>query len=302
MLILVFVAINLVLVLAIPNDGNAYLCEYNHKIELLETVQQPRIIFVGGSNIAFGLDSKTLSDSLNYNVINFGLHAGMGIRYPLEDCLQYVKQGDVIVIQMEYQNFFSGGFGESETLPQLMFSTHWRNFSKLYPIQIGRVILGLPQIAYGNFKRLIKYPIKKTFNSPVATTKYEYLKSGFNEYGDEESHWNLPKQDGNVSKKETRDINNDFMEYLVIMINKYEAKGAKILLLPPVCPIASYKASHNDNIDKALISIGYPYIYEPSKMALSDTCSFNGGYHVDKEGVRQNTQHIIDALRFLKRE
>ena len=33
---LLFIAINIVLFLLIPMDKNAYVCEYNHKVELME--------------------------------------------------------------------------------------------------------------------------------------------------------------------------------------------------------------------------------------------------------------------------
>ena len=82
--ILLIAGILITLILAItmlPMEQDGYLQAYNKKCQLLEDTPSPRIIFVGGSNLAFGLDSQRIKDSLNINVINYGLHAGIGLKY-----------------------------------------------------------------------------------------------------------------------------------------------------------------------------------------------------------------------------
>lgn len=123
------------IIVSLPYDRNNYICEYSHKVELLEKTLQPRVVFIGGSNVAFGLDSKTISDSLNINVINFGLHGGIGARFITEDCYNLVKDGDIVVFQIEYENLYDGGYGSGEALSYLMFANNWRNFFHLYPKQ-----------------------------------------------------------------------------------------------------------------------------------------------------------------------
>ena len=101
LVVFLFVVANAVLLWGIPKDGNAYECEYNHKVELIASTPQPRIILIGGSTVAFGTDSRRIMDSLHCHVVNFGLNKGVGIRYLLDDCLQYVRKGDVIVFQIQ---------------------------------------------------------------------------------------------------------------------------------------------------------------------------------------------------------
>ena len=62
------------------------------KDSLLANVKAPRIIFVAGSSMAFGLDSQVFRDSLNRFPINTGLHGGMGLFYMLENTAKYVKK------------------------------------------------------------------------------------------------------------------------------------------------------------------------------------------------------------------
>lgn len=290
-------AINICLIFAIPKDKNNFLCAYNDKIALLQRTKQPRVIIIGGSSVAFGTDSKKIGDSLHCHVVNFGLHGGIGIRYPMEDALQYLKRGDVVVLQIEYANFFSGGCGEKETIPKLMIATNWRNANRLDASQWLTVLSGMPQIAVGNVLRLLKYPLRLSFDSQSSPRKFEYLRSGFNEYGDEVSHFNYPniavgKPKAPVSLK----VNNEFVSWLKNEIALYEKAGVKIIMLPPVIMRSFFRETYNRDIEKELIKIRHPYIVTPQMMMLDDSCSFNGGYHVNKDGVDVNSRKIIQIM------
>lgn len=300
LLTIAFLAVNLCLLFAIPKDNNAYLCEYNHKIQLIDTTSQPRIIFIGGSSIAFGTDSKMIRDSLHYNVVNFGLHAGIGIRYPLEDCLQYVRKGDIIVIQFEYANFFNGGNGEAETFPGFMVANDWRNYKHLNMAQWQNIIAGMPKESIESVTRLARYLLRGSFDSPTVNNKFEYVKSGFNEFGDEVSHKAYPSvKYVSSGKPNTETVKKSFMDWLADIIQRYEQAGANVVMLPPVCIESHFKVSYNDNIEKALGEINHPYITSPESMVLDDSCTFNTGYHMNKEGIRQNTRNIISNLKRL---
>lgn len=293
-----FVAINVVLQLLIPKDQNGYHCEYNHKVELLEKTPSPRAVFIGGSNIPFGINSKTLKDSLHIGIVDFGLHAGIGIRFPLVDYLDYVRKGDVVVIQMEYANYFTGGNGEPESLLPLMVATNWRNIGRLNFHQWRNILVGVPQVTVLNLKRVLNYTTTKSFDTPSENDNFAYVKSGFNELGDEVGHFKYPNiVEPPLRKVEDRTVDKDFMVWLADMIQQYEQRGAKVVMLPPVCLTTHFIALYNNNIGEALGSIHHPYIVDPQDMVLDDSCAFNTGYHLNEEGVRQNTSKIIKILR-----
>lgn len=296
-LTIALVSVNLFFLFAIPKDNNAYLCEYNHKIQLIDTTSQPRIIFIGGSSIAFGTDSKMICDSLKCNVVNFGLHAGIGIRYPLEDCLQYVREGDVIILQFEYDNFFSGGNGNAETFPGFMVANDWRNYKQLNLNQWQNIIAGIPRESIKTIIRLTKFLLRGSFDSPSTNKHFAYVKSGFNEYGDEVSHVAYSNiKYVSSGKSNTTKVKSSFINWLAKTIQQYEQAGTNIVMLPPVCIKSHFKVSYNDNIEKALIEINHPYITCPASMVLDDSCTFNTGYHMNKEGIKQNTRNIIKYL------
>lgn len=301
LLAVLFAALNIVLLFAIPKDKNAYLCAYNQKIRLLETTPQPRMIFIGGSNIAFSMNSKVVEDSLNYHIVNFGLHGGIGIRYPFEDVLQYVRKGDVVVLQFEYGNFY-GGNGNRETFSSFMISTDWRKTDLLNTEQWLNIITGIPRTACKTAMRLLKYPIYRSLDTPrTSSSRHIQAASGFNEYGDEVNHFNYPnKKTVPPVGKADEHVDKAFMTWLADAINRYEQAGAVVVVLPPVCIRSCFQNAYNDRIEKALTDIQHPYIVPPSSMMLDDSCAFDFGYHMNQVGCEQNTRNIIRSLYHLK--
>lgn len=296
-LLLLFATINLALFIVIPMDRNAYVCEYNHKIALIDSVSQPRILFIGGSNTAFGINSKAIMDSLHCNVVNFGFHAGLGIRYPVEDAIQYIKPGDIVVMQLEYGNFFDNGEGEPETLPVFMKATNYRKVGLFSAHQWHMALVGVPRENIKGLVRLCRYPFRKSFDTPTNNATFKYVMSGFNKYGDEISHLNYPGLKYKAAyNPENRDIDYGFVHWFGNLLLRYEQFGATVLLLPPACVKSNFINAYTSRIDSALAEIGRQYIVEPSSMTLDDSCAFDTGWHMNKDGVIYNTENIINVL------
>ena len=294
-LAVLFLTTHIVLVFVIPPDRNQYLREYNHKIELLQQVPQPRVILMGGSNTAFGVDSHRLADSLNCHVVNFGLHAGIGLRYPMEDALPYLHRGDVVILQIEYGHFFEEECN-AETMPKLMMATGWRNACGLTAHEWKTVLAGMSQLAMSNLKRLLLYPFRQSMDSPPSTNHFTYVASGFNEFGDEVSHLAYPSCDYHpTGYSEERAVRDSFCGWLRRIVAAYREKGVRVVMMPPACT-ASYFATHyNAHVADALNAIRLPYESDPLAAVLPDSSYFDSGYHFNRQGVELNTERLIAA-------
>lgn len=305
---IVVVAIEIVLLQLYPIDKDSYLYEYVYKLDLLKGTNQPRVIIVGGSSVAFNTNSKLISDSLNCNVINFGLHAGIGARMPIQDCLQYIKAGDVIVIQLEYSNFYNGGYGEIPVLTSLMVNKGWWNFTSLDSKQWAIVIQGIPRIAYSNFRQLLKYPFASLNDASQTAVSlnddlYQYAKGGFNQYGDEVGHYEYPSphEIAFLPVPEDRKVNSSFMLFLQDMISKFEHAGAIVVMIPPACIDDYFEMAYNEEIGELLSQIGHSFVINPSEMTLSNIYAFDTKYHLNKEGAMINSKRMAKCLKKIKK-
>ena len=105
----VFLAIPLILAVwgfALPAQyGNTFVGELPAKRALLAAESdKPRLILVGGSAVAFGVDSALLAQELPaYHPVNFGLYAALGTRVMLDLSIKELRPGDLVIIMPEQQ-------------------------------------------------------------------------------------------------------------------------------------------------------------------------------------------------------
>lgn len=296
-LFLLFVAIHLLLIFAIPADRNQYLNAYNVKHQLLTDVPSPRIIFMGGSNTAFGINSRMVEDTLGFHVINHGLHGGIGLRFPLTESLPYLRRGDIVVLQAEYSIFFEETCN-AETMPKLMDAMQWRGATRLSAAEWNAVLSGTPMLALSHLKRLALYPIRRSFDTPEPQGHFAYTASGFNAYGDEVSHLRFPSTTYIVSPyKESRPVRQEYICWLKDILRDIEQRDVTLLMLPPTCVESYFNGHYNSSIAEALYSIGHPYIVPPQLMTVPDSLAFDSGYHLNAQGVETNTRKIIRIIK-----
>ncbi len=285
-LLLIFLAV-LICVLYIGNAGKQtenYLRAYEQKCKLLEEVSSPRIIFIGGSNLAFGLNSERIKDSLQMNVINYGLHAGMGLKYMIDDIALYAKEKDILVFAPEYSHFFGkSAYGESITLSPLL-SCHPEKWNLLNFEQLMNVIKGMPNAIQSDI-------------TPFYPNERAYTSSGFNEYGDEVKHWELESIHIETSPRK-ENFNTAFAKYFMDKVNQLKNK-CQLFIIPPVC-IESYYQKNKENVEELarfLEKEGFPYLVSPDCHALPDDCGYDTHYHMNKKGVEIYTSSIIEILK-----
>ena len=63
---------------------------------------QPRILFVGGSNVHYSVDALEVERQIGIRSVNLGLHAGLGLNAILNVTLPLVQPDDVVVAMPEY--------------------------------------------------------------------------------------------------------------------------------------------------------------------------------------------------------
>lgn len=268
------------------------------KNKLLKNTPSPRMIFVGGSNLSFGLNSKMLKDSLHVNPINTGIHAGIGLKYMIANTLQYVKQGDVIVISAEYQQFFGNlAYGTNELfsevidiVPESRNLIDYKQYIKL--IQLA------PEFAQTKLR-----PILLFYNLHQDTSINIYDRKAFNVYGDAFLHWKMTGKTPKPYSAITERFNDDILKDLINFKNKINQKKAKLYVTFPGYQFSSYKISIPaiKQVQQRLKNNGFSTISTPEEFIMPDSLIFDTPYHLIKRGVDYRTELLLNDLKKLIR-
>ena len=102
--------------------GESYYAQLPELYQKLKETEGKKIIIVGGSNIAFGVDSAQMEATLrecgfDYTVCNFGLYAAVGTSAMLELSRDFIGEGDLVVLAIEpTSETFSTYFGATAML------------------------------------------------------------------------------------------------------------------------------------------------------------------------------------------
>ena len=103
LLTLIVAIVGATVYVVLPGDRTTYMAAIEDKERLLQSTPAPRIIFVGGSSLAFGLDSNMIQQRFGLPVENMGLGAGVGLRFMLEQIKPQLRAGDIVVMSPEYE-------------------------------------------------------------------------------------------------------------------------------------------------------------------------------------------------------
>ena len=67
-----------------PQYSDTFVGELDDKFERLTSIEEPKVVVVGGSSVAFGLESEILEKYVGMPVVNFGLYAALGTKVMLD--------------------------------------------------------------------------------------------------------------------------------------------------------------------------------------------------------------------------
>ncbi|MBU9911387.1 hypothetical protein KSW89_09305 [Prevotella copri] len=264
--------------------------------KLADPRRKPTIVILGGSNAAFGYDTKLLNDSLEMPVFNAGLHAGMGMKFFLDDCSQYLKKGDVLVFSPEYDQFYGNlNDGQSE-MTDAFYLYHCH-----YPGEMSyKQIIGVIQNTPSYLRKKIEYNLFALAN---LKTDPVYTLSSVNKYGDVTWHWYHTRAhsapDGRGLDCGSGAFNESAFTYLVAKQNELKHKGVTIVMYPAAFEQDAFKGSVKsiEYISKRLRLAGFPYICAPRECSFPKNDFYDTNYHLNHQGALLHNKHLIKFLK-----
>ncbi len=293
LIIAVLIALSLALFL-IPNkripDNSLFASIDKH--QRLSSIQESKVVLVGGSNLPFGIKSPLIEEALGMPVVNMGLHAGLGMNFILSEVEKDIHKGDIVIVSLEYHHFLSKSmYNGEDVLAALLFDVNRDCIQYVTPLQW---IAFLPNLCLYSSKKIINISSNKRNDF-----EDKFTRDSFNSYGDEVAHYGLPSsitsgQQPALSKSVYRQSIFRLIEFRKFV----ESQGASMFLTACPYPKKQYsldKDSINAIVD-AVYKAGMHYLINPIDCLYPDSLMFNSFFHLSGEGAEYRTQQLIKAL------
>ncbi len=262
------------------------------KHERLKAAGSPKIVFIGGSNLALGLDSAVVHNRTGLPVINMGLNGALGLRYMLEEVKPDIGPGDLIVLSPEYEHWYGSLLDGGLNLLWIMqIRPDFAQFISS-PQQYGTLIKNLPEFMQAKFLEVL--PARP---DPI------YNRSAFNEFGDFVNHLNLPapQQLAGIARLKEEKFNDQTLATIGAFGKFADERGATVVYLFP--SLAETQFTFQDN--QAAIAQIYQklqalstitVIGTPDDYVFPDPMFFDTVYHLRADGRQLRSEKISTML------
>ena len=291
MLGLIVVTYTILLYNCIDFDQNSYHAAILDKIKLLEVTPSPKLVFVGGSTLAFGLDSLMVKQALGVPVVNMGLHARLGLKFMLDQVQPSLNKGDIVVVVPEYDQFTGNLFyGGWFLIENAVFTHNLRLLLSMPPLQFADNLLKLN-------RHIFDYNNQALRSSKIHSI---YARNKFNSYGDMMGHLALPNQ--MYSKKYSvlsADINQASVQYLHNFISTNDNRGIITLVIYPSVARSYYiqQEASITMISGALRNKGIKILSPPQDVIYDDDLFYDTYSHLNARGRKLRSEKIIQTLK-----
>ena len=296
LLILPFATVICAGVLTPPQYSNTFVGALNEKYDRLHSIEESKIVVVGGSSVAFGLDSEMLERYTEMPVVNFGLYAALGTKLMLDLSRSAIGEGDVVIISPELDpQTLSLYFSSEETLMALD-----DDFSMLLDIPAENklsLLGGMWSFAAGKLRLML--------DGTVLNPDGAYNSANFNEQGD--LVYPRPENIMDVYYDENTPVNltpdtvaPDFIDYLNDYVRECERRGAEVFFA--YCPTnelsvvdralaASFHEFLSDSLDCEIIGT-------PDEAIMEAGYFYDTNFHLNDAGAAANTVRLTRDILF----
>ncbi len=278
--------------------SNTFVGILDEKVERLASIEGKKAVVIGGSSVAFGLDSALMEEHLGMPVVNFGLYAAIGTKAMLDLSLPHIGEGDLVILAPETDAQTLSLYFDGKTMwkaiddaPSLFFDLRGDSKKEM----IGSLY------AHAADKLL-------TLRSEPLDPPGVYNSKSFNAYGD----ISFPRRQNVMSfyydpstpiLPDPAIVSEDFVAYVNEYISLCEKKGATVYFsfapmnadaLDPSVTEESLQA-FADYLEQRIlckhISMIESYILDPAYF-------YDTNYHLNDVGVKLRTKTLLEDIRF----
>lgn len=288
---------------AAPCYEQTYYRELTDMHARLRETQGKKIVVIGNSAVAFGVDSALLEEELRaagseYTVCNFGLYGAIGTKTMLDLSRSYIREGDIVLFSPEL----------NEQACSLYFSglEIWRcadgNFSLLSDLKNDNIA-----DMVGAFSSFAAEKYGFLSSGTVADSGEVYSYSSFDERCDmtkaERDH-NIMAAGYDVNDRLSLDTDcyaADFVAYVNEYYEEIEGRGAAMYYsLAPM-----NEEAIEDVSSKAIYSFyteleelfSFPILGDPTNAIMEKEWFYDSNFHLNESGMTMRTLLLAEDLK-----
>ena len=278
--------------------GDTFMGELKYKVDLLENTPGQRIVLVGGSGVAFGVDSALMERELpGYSVVNVGMYAALGTTVMLDLSEPYIRDGDIVILIPEQQEQTLSDWFD----PAVM----WQGLDGAFELLSSLPADKLGQLA-GSFPEFAGQKFSYVFQGEPPRPQGVYRRDSFNERGDVVSALCAQNEmpggyDANTPIRFDADM---VTEEFALRVREYAQavmeKGA--VLWYSFCPMnarAVEGAAENIDAFYELLQekLGLPLAGDPHDFILDAGWFYDTNFHPNSSGKTVYTRELIRAIK-----
>jgi len=280
-----------------PAASNPIEASTRIKHERLATAPSPRAIFVGGSNLLFGLDCERIERETPYHPVNMGIIGGLRMRYLLNETLAEVREGDLVVLCLEYQTLLADPENANQQVLARIIERRPANAQYLTWPQWRRMIdRGLVEHG-GSLVRSIR-------DGLTGRADEQHVYDAINAFGDLTLyHEQRPPDRREMELMLGRRLRTRSIEIGIAALNDFHEacreRGVEVVYTYP--PVSRHMYDRRVEILDAFHRVivrdcTIPAIMTPDEAVIPDKFNIDGRYHIWGRGVELRTQGLIDAI------
>lgn len=257
----------------------------------LKELSSPKVIVIGGSNAAFGIDSEMLEAALCKPVVNMAIHASLGVEYMVNEISSELGEGDLIIAAFELSAYNKAVKDNEVHVMTVDRAPGALNVLPWYTRPRVHVALAIMRC-----QAAWKYATGE-WDHDVADKVYRA--DGFNERGDMVAHLSLPQR-GPLRQQPVEHripfFGSDILPVVNELTDLARERRAQVVFTWPSIAASSERADISASIAQHMAAAGHPLVGRASDYVMPDTAFHDTHYHLRAAGRALRTQRLIRDL------
>lgn len=279
---------------------------YLRKAEALSRTPSPRVIFLGGSNVLYGVDAETFQRITGARAVNAGTHAALHTAYFFDWIRRYAQHDDLVVLCLEYHSFSSGE--PTSIFANFLVNRDLPSVSRL-PLKVGAY--ALLALDWDQFVLELRRNRVPSWKQGIESSVKEIVARTIGSQGDYRGHFGNqrgPREQGLIDKARpeallsgTMALDSSIIADLGSLKRWCDDHDVVLVAVPPATLDFPDYHTNQSGAGQALYREAYrlagiPLLEEPSAEIRPRDEFYDTVYHLTYEGMQAHTERLARLL------